>query len=303
MRSNPYFLERSHSDSGRSTWGPLRPCPSRYGRFAFAAASGGVLPRLPTMIVFSQRQPYYRMLHGAAGLTARARLLDARSGTGPRPAAFRSPTGSTPRRNRPNFAAGGTAPERRCGPMGLFPGRFPAAMSAICSTFERAATRRGHARLAILGRFAMGVAKTIPNNCSRTWCSNCMTWPGTRHRCGAGHFRHKRAFAKWDEQVLRLRGLAPTSRWQARAELRPRRETATSTTPSPTTSPACLRRHPLKCPVFGGQPLGRNAAPVGMDHDRHGARPHHDARRQPPVPHGRAAGHGCGGGHAAQHGA
>jgi pimeloyl-ACP methyl ester carboxylesterase len=80
------------------------------------------------------------------------------------------------------------------------------------------------------------------------------------------HFRHKKAFAKWDEQVLRDYVERCTHDEDASAEV-----------------PGRVHRRP----AVRGDEAGRHGD------DRAGRQgPHHDAGRQPPVPDGKAAGHG-----------
>lgn len=116
---------------------------------------------------------------------------------------------------------------------------------------------------------AMGVAKNIPlmgkfspGAVSR---KRRNTWPDTD--AVFEHFRHKRAFAKWDEQVLRDYVAYGTHDTNGKRVLSFDREVETrfyNTVPDHL--PAYLRRHPLKCPVtFIGGSDSVERRQVGMD--------------------------------------
>lgn len=116
---------------------------------------------------------------------------------------------------------------------------------------------------------AMGVAKTLPlmGRFSPGAVSHKRrnTWPDTD--AVFEHFRHKRAFAKWDEQVLRDYVNYGTHEEQGKRVLSFAREVETSFYNTiPDHLPAYLRRNPVKCPVtFIGGSHSVELRQVGMD--------------------------------------
>ncbi len=120
---------------------------------------------------------------------------------------------------------------------------------------------------------AMGVAKTIPlmgkfspGAVSR---KRRNSWPDLE--AVFEHFRHKRAFAKWDAQVLRDYVAYGTQELDGKRVLAFDREVETRFYNTiPDHLPGLLRRHPLKCPVtFIGGSHSVERRQVGMDMVHH----------------------------------
>ena len=106
-----------------------------------------------------------------------------------------------------------------------------------------------------LGRFSPGAVSRKRRN----------SWPDLD--AVIEHFRHKRAFAKWDEQVLRDYAACGTQEQDGRRVLSFDREVETRFYNTiPDHLPAYLRRHALKCPVtFIGGSHSVERRQVGMD--------------------------------------
>lgn len=120
---------------------------------------------------------------------------------------------------------------------------------------------------------AMGVAKTIPlmgkfspGAVSR---KRRNSWPD--QEAVAEHFRHKRAFAKWDVQVLNDYVAYGTLEVDGKRVLAFDRDVETRFYDTiPDHLPGLLRRHPLKCPVtFIGGSHSVERRQVGMDMVNH----------------------------------
>lgn len=116
---------------------------------------------------------------------------------------------------------------------------------------------------------AMGMAKTLPlmgkfspGAVSRKRRNH---WPDTE--AVREHFRHKRAFAKWDAQVLHDYAAYGTVEVDGQRVLAFDRAVETRFYNTlPDNLPALLRRHPLKCPVsFIGGSHSVERRQVGMD--------------------------------------
>ena len=149
---------------------------------------------------------------------------------------------------------------------------------------------------------ALGAAKTTPLFSSFSPGSVSRkrrnTWPDKASV--QAHFQHKKAFAKWDPQVLQD-FVEFGTRDEGQGDERTRglsfdRDVETAIYNGlPHNMDALFKRRPIKCPVTfigglqsGGDQTGRHGT------DRKGLQgPTDDAGRQPPVSHGETAGHGC----------
>ena len=123
------------------------------------------------------------------------------------------------------------------------------------------------------------VGSVSPGAVSRRRKTN---WPDAA--AALEHFRHKKAFARWEPQVLAdyVQHCTHDAGGQRVLSFDPARQ------PRP---PAQAPPAEMSGGLRGWHAVGRNEA-GRHDHDREGgARPHHDARRQPPVSNGKAAGH------------
>lgn len=107
----------------------------------------------------------------------------------------------------------------------------------------------------IMGKFSPGAVSRKRRN----------TWPDSE--AVLEHFRHKRAFAKWDAQVLKDYVTYGTHEVQEKRVLTFDRDVETKFYNTvPDHLPAYLRQHPLKCPVtFIGGSHSVERRQVGMD--------------------------------------
>lgn len=167
--------------------------------------------------------------------------------------------------------------ERQGAPVWLVGHSLGGILSIMCAA-KNPALVRGVVMLdsPILGGWkstALGVAKALPlmHKLSPGAVSHKRrnSWSDTD--AAFEHFRHKRAFAKWDEQVLRDYIHYGTQAQDGKRVLSFDRDVETRIYNTiPDNLPALLRRHPLKCPAtFIGGSHSVERRQVGMDMVNH----------------------------------